>query len=284
MDARLISQGAETTAIGSEALVSVAEGAGQPQKNIQLGNFADSMAKAVPQKTKDQVSITGLYAKTTDGKMVELTSESVASVVAGLYNYGIGNDVNSLTNTGTWVLGQNTANAPSSDYATITVVNIQGYIHQTFHSLNVRETYIRSYNKNSWSAWQRIDNFGYNSLADLSAGVAGLMIENNLYPYMYRGIVGQTSSVDFNTLKGNGSYLFINADSGNKNFPTGANGGVLTVDGSNPYILQYFKQYDGAVWTRMLWGDYWYKWERLDNFGYNTLDDLAVALKPKLGL
>ena len=90
MDARLISQGAETTAIGSSALVSVAEGAGQPQKNIKLGNFADSMAQAVPQKTKDQVSITGLYAKTTDGKMVELTSESVASVVAELANVNFG--------------------------------------------------------------------------------------------------------------------------------------------------------------------------------------------------
>lgn len=138
MDARLISQGAETTAIGSNALVSVAEGAGQPQKNIQLGNFADSMAKAVPQKTKDQVSITGLYAKTTDGKMVELTSESVASVVAGqmssadynkIVDHGISiSDANQCTDNGAYYLGIAT-NAPSN-YVILDVVNVGGRIIQ----------------------------------------------------------------------------------------------------------------------------------------------------------
>ena len=50
--------------------------------------------------------------------------------------------------------------------------------------------------------------------------VAGLMNTNKQFPYMYQEIIGQTSAVDFNTLKENGSYLFINAGSGNKNFPT----------------------------------------------------------------
>ena len=91
MDARLISQGSETTAIGSSALVSVSDGEGQPQKNITLGNFADSMGAAVPQQQNaGQVGITGLYARTSEGKMVELTKESVASVMGNLL-YGADN-------------------------------------------------------------------------------------------------------------------------------------------------------------------------------------------------
>ena len=190
MDARLISQGAETTAIGSSALVSVAEGAGQPQMNIQLGNFADSMAKAVPQKTKDQVSITGLYAKTTDGKMVELTSESVASVVAGLINpikqthfkpcswdilrdYGLSLPIGSSA----WFTSSGFADSgllSSKPEGIITYVRDAGVLRVFFATMEAREYTI------STQTWGDIKTaqtsiFGYNSLEGLANGLKPLL-------------------------------------------------------------------------------------------------------------
>ena len=84
-DAQLISQAGMVESLASDGLVSVSTGAGQPQKNMELAKFADSLGSSVPlQQTSEQVNITGLYARTSDGKMVELTKESVASVMAGL--------------------------------------------------------------------------------------------------------------------------------------------------------------------------------------------------------
>lgn len=84
-DAQLISQAGLVESLASDGLVSVSTGAGQPQKNMELAKFADSLGSSVPlQQTSEQVSITGLYARTSDGKMVELTKESVASILGNL--------------------------------------------------------------------------------------------------------------------------------------------------------------------------------------------------------
>ena len=63
-----------------------------------------------------------------------------------------------------------------------------------------------------------------------------------------------------------------------QNIPS--NGGILVVRKGGQYITQFF--YDaqtGGSYTRTKWGDSaWKNWQRSDNFGCNTLSDLASAL------
>lgn len=46
-------------------------------------------------------------------------------------------------------------------------------------------------------------------------------------------------------------------------------------------LQEYEKSY---TYYRAYWDGAWRDWARLDNFGYNTLEELAAALKPLLGL
>ena len=52
------------------------------------------------------------------------------------------------------------------------------------------------------------------------------------------------------------------------------------------YINQTFvRNINRGIYTRFKEGQNdWTDWVRADNFGYNTLEELASALKPKLGL
>ena len=43
---------------------------------------------------------------------------------------------------------------------------------------------------------------------------------------------------------------------------------------------QTFLGRQGAVFHRTLYNGTWTAWSRIDNFGYNTLEELAAALKP----
>lgn len=51
-----------------------------------------------------------------------------------------------------------------------------GYANQLF--VNHAEKFMRTYIYNKWQNWQRIDNFGYNTLEELASGVAGQMKYN----------------------------------------------------------------------------------------------------------
>ena len=57
----------------------------------------------------------------------------------------------------------------------------------------------------SWSAWQRLDNFGYNSLAELAGGVAGQMTASKLFPFADRGDL----TISANDVNQNGSYSIM---------------------------------------------------------------------------
>ena len=51
------------------------------------------------------------------------------------------------------------------------------------------------------------------------------------------------------------------------------------------YSQIYYASDSRGVYSRFKQGDNnWESWQRLDNFGYNTLEELAAALKPLLGL
>ena len=153
MDARLISQGTQVESVGAEALIPVASGEGQPQSNITLANLADSLGKAVPQQQDaKQVTMTGLYAQTSDGKMVELTKESVASVMAGLMDTnklfpfmykGFVTDANTATTTGIYKCGNSVVNTPVA-YGELFVYESDGlYTSQLFVGFNKKEMYYR---------------------------------------------------------------------------------------------------------------------------------------------
>lgn len=44
-------------------------------------------------------------------------------------------------------------------------------------------------------------------------------------------------------------------------------------------VVQVVTSNTGQTYARSRWGS-WAPWQRLDNFGYNTLEELAAALKP----
>ena len=238
MDARLISQGAEATQIGSEALVSVSEGAGQPQKNIKLGNFADSMAKAVPQKTKDQVSITGLYAKTTDGKMVELTSDSVASVVAGLI--GVREGENGL-------LPFHRSSFKINDKDVVVVNNPTIYQTQSF----LLSGYVDG---------MQVTRIVTMDLYDRKATVVKFVNLDDRIKIYYKG-----STIYIETSSSVSSKRFVITLLGSANY------------GNTTVSAMTYSEFN-AITDKVRVED------NLYNFGYNTLDELAAALKPKLGL
>lgn len=221
-DAQLISQAGQVESLASDGLVSVSTGAGQPQKNMELAKFADSLGSSVPlQQTTEQVSITGLYARTSDGKMVELTKESVASVMAGLYEgYNIPINMQKFKSSYIFVNGAdandvranayvvNATNTPDGyDYGFIEVIWTQatGTIFQRFVSYDDSTKpvyYARSGNGTFWNPWNRIDNFGYNTLAELSSGVAQQMgnpVGTN------NSVLGSNSNLD--DIKDNGLYF-----------------------------------------------------------------------------
>lgn len=229
-DAQLISQASKVESLASDGLVSVSTGAGQPQKNMELAKFADSLGSSVPlQQTSEQVSITGLYARTSDGKMVELTKESVASVMAGLYEgYNIPINMQKFKSSYIFVNGvdandvranayvANATNIPDGyDFGFIEVIWTQatGTVFQRFVSYDDSTkpvSYARSGNGTFWNPWNRIDNFGYNSLAELSSGVAQQMTTGKLFPFMTRGILAELGNPQLDDVVDAGMYVISN--------------------------------------------------------------------------
>lgn len=164
-DAQLISQASKVESLASDGLVSVSTGAGQPQKNMELAKFADSLGSSVPlQQTSEQVIITGLYARTSDGKMVELTKESVAKVIEQYIT--------------TFINTQQVSNSEKSIYKI-----------QRSDGTHYLEALWNGYFLNFKSSVGKIsindkdiltDVFGYNTLAELSSGVAELLGLKNI--------------------------------------------------------------------------------------------------------
>ena len=51
------------------------------------------------------------------------------------------------------------------------------------------------------------------------------------------------------------------------------------------FIIQHaINNESGGYYFRKCYGGTWQPWQRIDNFGYNSLEELASALKPLLGL
>ena len=237
MDARLISQGTQVESVGAEALVPVASGEGQPQSNITLANLADSLGKAVPQQQDaEQVTITGLYAQTSDGKMVELTKESVASVMAGLMGIkilGEIQDANLAVVTGSYKLSPKSTNTPNgTTYGDVLTVVLwdTNTVYQQIKAVNGC-TYSRYLAGGTWKHWVA-GVFGANTKEELASMVAGLMNTNKLFPFMY----SSDAAKDLNTVTGSGFYRLAGAYT---NSPiTGLYGTLVVFKDMTSYVTQ----------------------------------------------
>ena len=95
----------------------------------------------------------------------------------GSYKYN-GNltDADTATETGVYRIYGKINNAPLS-YGVLSVDNTGTYIQQIASASGIDNptVYLRTRNSDTWSAWQRIDNFGYNTLEDLAAALKPLM-------------------------------------------------------------------------------------------------------------
>lgn len=141
----------------------------------------DQVAKASKQQLAELVGNL-LYGATNAG--------SLATVVAGrmdtnklfpfMYKGQI-SDLNNAVEPGYYITGFNSANSPSY-YCSVMVIETGVYITQYAKELTARgKLYIRTCvsDVKTWSEWDRIDNFGYNSLAELSAGIDSARPANN---------------------------------------------------------------------------------------------------------
>lgn len=99
---------------------------------------------------------------------------------------------------------------------------------------------------------------------DLASVMASLIFEKG------------TTSGDLNNLKAVGSYRYT-ATSVNTPGPNSV--GIVTVTKSEEdRLTQTAVDYYYGTWNRMFWGAEWTAWQRIDNFGYNTIADLSSAV------
>lgn len=79
---------------------------------------------------------------------------------------------------------------------------------------------------------------------------------------------------------GSGTFVFATGEA--TNLPTlGSAGFVFTTKLSNGYANQLFVNHSDKFMRTYIYNK-WHKWQRIDNFGYNSLEELASALKPLL--
>ena len=88
---------------------------------------------------------------------------------------------------------------------------------------------------------------------------------------------------DYNEATNPGTYRIQGKlDSGNNPPFVALNYGILTVDKSDGVIMQTARNLANETYSRFYSDNVWKPWQRIDNFGYSTLAELAEALKPLL--
>ena len=102
------------------------------------------------------------------------------------------------------------------------------------------------------------------------------------------GSKGIIRDVDLNELINNGIYTCYTSISDfqtNLHYPAEQRYWLVTVETDQTWKKQTATYLTGATFVRFKDGEYdWSSWKRIDNFGHNTLAELAEALKPLLGL
>lgn len=103
------------------------------------------------------------------------------------------------------------------------------------------------------------------------------------FPYMYIGIVGIYGQIkDLNQVKTSGFYKVAGFDSSISNTPSGNGYGTLEAIDTGGYILQRYISRNKEIFVRHNMNDVWYPWQRIDNFGYNTLAELSAGVEKQM--
>ena len=140
------------------------------------------------------------------------------------------------------------------------------------------DSWVRTYNGSSWSPWKRLLN-GFNNLADLSNGRAGL---DNLGGFHQRGRLDTTN---LNDVKGRqfGAWrqVFDAMATSARNYPPSASAGSLLVykneaNGVDGCTQVYYEYHNLKVWTRVFRqsSNTWSEWVKF-SFASDNLSDLT---------
>ena len=120
-------------------------------------------------------------------------------------------------------------------------------------------------------------SIGQIAKADLASVVAGVMYANKLASFGFYDN-GETTE-NANNLEKLGVYRIKALDNYQAlNYPAD-NGYIIHQFTNNSGYQLFFYSDSTVVYYRHKWNR-WSDWSRLDNFGCNTLEELAAALKP----
>ena len=106
------------------------------------------------------------------------------------------------------------------------------------------------------------------------------MLTNGLYPFMERNTI--LDDTDLDSLKVSGVYNMRNIPEDN---PCPVKYGNMVIYKSWGQTSQTVFDYkNGSVYSRANWNDEgWSVWKRLDNFGYNTINELSTGVAGLIG-
>lgn len=118
-----------------------------------------------------------MYGQDSSKNPVKVSNANLASVLVGLMGYPAGtrqvnlvDDCNAISNNGYYPFSVKPSNAPSNagPGAVLAYYSASMKIQYYFNDVDASAHIRRKWYDNEWSAWRRIDNFGYNTLAELS--------------------------------------------------------------------------------------------------------------------
>ena len=240
MDARLISQAEQISELSETDLVSVSRGEGQPSLNIKFGDLVKAVAAVIG---------TANFSK--NGLMPSNQYLSKSEVFA---NEEI-TSLEQIKDGMTFYFGAGTSVMPSPNGSVLKFSgsNCETYFASNENASNLFQRTIREGND---SGWQRIDNFGYNTLAELASGVAEVMKSKGMIPVD----VGSQDATYWNNIcdaKYAGRIV--------TGYHTGLNSGIVAI-GNSTYTLQIANEYLGEVVKIRTYysdGSYWTSWKTI---------------------
>ena len=239
-----------------------------------------------------------------DGSIGQIAKSDLASVVAGVMGNPIGTigqdlgdniDLNTIVKSGLYstLSSQNQPEGYEEWYGLLSVSKFRtGEVIQTWTPNGTSSNGLferkKNYNSNAWSPWQRIDNFGYNSLAELAGGVASEIgakrtaLTNGLYKCseqakIYRsclfelcGRTGSNSQISHLYIASQDSNIFVVKGPANVNSYENCNvkiykdsQGYIYIKGNSSYNVSVRSCYSDA---------YFYKVSEIDE---TTLTEIA---------
>lgn len=203
-----------------------------------------------------------------DGSIGQIAKADLASVVAGIMNtsklfpfmsmsQAPSGDLNNIQTPGTYYLSSmgDYTNNPGFGWGLLVVFKTL-YTTQIAIQSTSQQVVLRTYDGTNWSSWVHLDNFGFNSLADLAAGVEGV-----ISPFK---ILGQKdSSFNLDDFKENGMIYGLNL----VNAPISESTNVIYVCFSYKNVMawQMAKKYSGeSIYVRS-WGHDlgWSSWKTI---------------------